>query len=201
MRTGFAVAAPADAWARLGDPDRLATALPGCRSVTRDGDGLRVVADVAVASVRGLWSGTVTAVDGDAVRIAGSGSPGSVDLVARASADRREVTVDGTVEGPLATVGGAVLAAAVRRLTEDLLAGLAAPRGAEAAVGDGEAVRSGGDSGSHERGAPPEAVGGDGGAGHPLAARATAAVASLGALAVILAGRRAIRRRRYGGGG
>ena len=82
---------------------------------------------MVVASVRGLWSGTVTVVDADAVRIAGSGSPGTVDLVVRA--DRPTAassTVEGTVEGPLATVGAAVLAAAVRRTAEDLLAGLAA---------------------------------------------------------------------------
>ena len=37
MRTTCAVSAPAAAWAALGDPARLAAALPGCRSVTRDG--------------------------------------------------------------------------------------------------------------------------------------------------------------------
>ncbi len=195
MRTTCAVSAPAAAWAALGDPARLAAALPGCRSVARDGDGLRVMADVAVASVRGLWSGTVTAVDGDAVRIAGSGSPGSVDLVARASADRSEVTVAGTVEGPLATVGGAVLAAAVRRLAEDLLTGLAAPADPaegwrrsprDRAVTDDKPVEV------VEVAAPPTPH------GHPLVARA--AVAGVGAVAVILAGRR-VARRRHGGSG
>jgi carbon monoxide dehydrogenase subunit G len=198
MRTTCAVSAPAAAWASLGDPARLAAALPGCRSVTRDGDGLRVMADVAVASVRGLWSGTVTTVDGDAVRIAGSGSPGSVDLVARASADRSEVTVAGTVEGPLATVGGAVLAAAVRRLAEDLLAGLAAPADPaegwrrsprDRAVADDKPVEV---AEVVEVAAPPTPH------GHPLVVRA--AVAGVGAVAVILAGRR-VARRRHGGSG
>jgi carbon monoxide dehydrogenase subunit G len=197
MRATCGVAAPADAWSALGDPARLAAALPGCRSVTREGDGLRVVADVVVASVRGLWSGTVTVVDADAVRIAGSGSPGTLDLVARSSADRSELTVDGTVEGPLATVGGAVLAAAVRRLAEDLLAGLAGPADPaegwrpsprDRAVTDDKAAEI---AEVVEVGAPTPH-------GHPLVARA--AVAGVGAVAVILAGRRVVRRRHGGGG-
>ena len=128
MKTTFPVAAPADAWAALADPERLATALPGCRSVTRDAEGdgtLRVVADVGVASVSGLWAGTVVPVDGDAVRVTGSGAPGSVDLVVRADPERTSITIEGTIEGALGTVGSAVLAAAVRRTADDLLAGLA----------------------------------------------------------------------------
>ena len=126
MRTTFPVAAPPAAWAALADPDALAAAVPGCRSVTAGPGGTRaVVADVAVASVRGLWSGTVTPLDGDAVRIAGSGAPGAVDLVVRAAPDRSALTVEGTVDGPLATVGASLLAGALRRLAEDLLAGLA----------------------------------------------------------------------------
>jgi hypothetical protein len=65
-------------------------------------------------------------VDGDAVRVTGSGAPGSVDLVVRADPERTSITVEGTVEGALETVGSAVLAAAVRRTAEDLLTALAA---------------------------------------------------------------------------
>jgi carbon monoxide dehydrogenase subunit G len=132
VRTTFPLAAPPEAWAALGDPVRLAEAVPGCRTAGRavDGDGTLVLAvDLAVASVRGLWSGTVSPVDADAVRIQGSGEPGTVDLVVRATPDRASVTVEGEVTGPLAAVGGAVLAAAVRRLAEDTLAAAApAPR-------------------------------------------------------------------------
>jgi carbon monoxide dehydrogenase subunit G len=130
VRTTFPVAASPEAWAALSDPEAVAAALAGCRSVTRDADGdgtFRVVTEVAVASVRGLWSGTVAPVDADAVRIAGSGAPGTIDLVVRADPDRTALTVDGTVEGPLATVGSTVLAAAVRRTAEALLSALPAP--------------------------------------------------------------------------
>jgi carbon monoxide dehydrogenase subunit G len=128
MRATFPVSAPPEAWASLTDPARLAAALPGCRSVAPDaaGDGaLHVVTEVAVASVRGLWAGTVAPVDGDAVRVRGSGAPGSVDLVVRADAARTTITVEGAVDGALGTVGSAVLAAALRRTAEDLLAAVA----------------------------------------------------------------------------
>ena len=124
MKTTFPVSASAEAWAALADPQRLAASLPGCRSVVRDADGdgtLQVVTEVAVASVRGLWAGTVTPVDADAVRVRGSGAPGAVDLVVRANTERTALTVEGTVGGALGTVGSALLAAAVRQTAHDLL--------------------------------------------------------------------------------
>jgi carbon monoxide dehydrogenase subunit G len=124
MKTTFAVSAPPGAWAALADPEHLAAALPGCRSVTRHpgSDGtLHVVTEVAVASVRGLWAGTVAPVDADAVHVRGTGAPGAVDLVVRADPGRTSVTVEGSVDGALGTVGAAVLAGAVRRMAEDLL--------------------------------------------------------------------------------
>jgi carbon monoxide dehydrogenase subunit G len=130
VKTTFPVSAPPEAWAALADPQRLAAALPGCRSVTPDagGDGtLHVVTEVAVASVRGLWAGTVAPLDFDAVRVRGSGAPGAVDLTVRANPERTALTVEGTVDGLLGTVGSAVLAAAVRRVAEGLLATTATP--------------------------------------------------------------------------
>jgi carbon monoxide dehydrogenase subunit G len=133
VRTTFPVVAPPEAWAALADPQALAAALPGCRSVTRDADRdgtLHVVTELAVASVRGMWAGTVAPVDGDAVRVRGSGEPGSVDLVVRADPGRTTVAVEGTIEGPLATVGSSVLASATRRTAQDLLTVLSAPAAA-----------------------------------------------------------------------
>jgi uncharacterized protein len=123
LRTSFPVSAAPTAWATLADPARVAAALPGCRSVEVDGDGrMAVMLDLSVASIQGLWSGTVTAADADTVRITGSGAPGTVDLTARADADRTRLTVEGEVSGPLATVGTTVLAATARRLADTLLA-------------------------------------------------------------------------------
>jgi carbon monoxide dehydrogenase subunit G len=157
VKATFPVSAPPGAWTALADPERLAAALPGCRSVTRDaaGDGtLHVVTEVAVASVRGLWAGTVAPVDADAVHVRGSGAPGAVDLVVRADPGRTSITVQGTVDGALDTVGAAVLAGAVRRMAEDLLAATAVPARGQSSPGEGfpqgepEVLGSG--SGTHD---------------------------------------------------
>jgi hypothetical protein len=104
--------------------------------------------DLSVASVRGLWAGTVVRVDADSLRIAGSGEPGTVDLLVRADPARTVLTVEGTVGGALVTVGSAVLAAAVRRLVDDTLAAAAPPRGTGFHRDEAEAMGSG--SGTHD---------------------------------------------------
>jgi carbon monoxide dehydrogenase subunit G len=191
VRFSFPVSAPDEAWAALADPERLAAALPGCRSVERvpgdSGDGagggvLRVVADVDVAAVRGLWSGHVTPVDGDAVRLAGSGAPGTLDLVVRADPARTTLTVEGTVDGPLATVGSSVLAAAVRRTAERVLAELAAPIPVTEPV-DIQPIAS-----------PESPASAEGRTAH----RARQAVTAAGVVAVIVVGRRRRARRSAG---
>jgi carbon monoxide dehydrogenase subunit G len=122
VRISFAVSAPPAAWAELARPSVLAAALPGCRSVEpADGGGFRIVVDVAVASVRGLWAGTVAETAQGQWRIVGAGEPGRADLVVGVDPDHTTITVEGTVEGPLAAIGSALLAAAVRRLAEDTL--------------------------------------------------------------------------------
>jgi carbon monoxide dehydrogenase subunit G len=104
--------------ADLPDLAARARAVPGCRSVTPvDGGGVRIVLDVAIASVRGLWAGTITETEPGMWRVAGSGEPGRADLVVRLDDDATgTLTVDGTVEGPLTAIGSSLLAAAVRRL-------------------------------------------------------------------------------------
>jgi carbon monoxide dehydrogenase subunit G len=123
MRLAFPSSAPPEAWAALSDPSALASALPGCRSAKSGPDGLRLVVDVAVASVRGLWAGTVTSIGEGVWRVVGSGEPGRVDVVLSADPDRTTLTIEGTIDGPLSTVGSTLLAAALRRLAVDTLAG------------------------------------------------------------------------------
>jgi carbon monoxide dehydrogenase subunit G len=190
MRATFPVSAPPEAWAALTDPVRLAAALPGCRSVApaADGDGaLHVVTEVAVASVRGLWAGTVAPVDGDAVHVRGSGAPGAVDLVVRADPGRTTITVEGTVDGALATVGSAVLAAALRRTAEDLLAAATHGSPPDAPDQPHPAVIP---AGSAAEAAVPAAR--TAGAGRR---RVIAAAVAGATIAVIAAGRRRMRRR------
>jgi uncharacterized protein len=123
VKATFPVAASPDAWAELDRPSVLAASLPGCRSAEpAHGGGLRLVVDVAVASVRGLWAGTLTQTDAGGWRVVGSGEPGRVDLVLRVDPDHTTVTVEGTVEGPLAAIGSKLLAAAAHRLVQETLA-------------------------------------------------------------------------------
>jgi carbon monoxide dehydrogenase subunit G len=226
MRTTFPIDASPDVWARLAVPAGLAAALPGCRSVTAvagragsagvvetDGIGagvLEVVVDLSVASVRGLWAGTVERVDDGAVRITGSGAPGTVDLVVRADASRRTLTVEGTVAGPLATVGSAVLAAAVRRMAADVLSAAGAPGPSGQPRGDGLRPQESGAmapaSGTPDLGpsaTEPLAAHGSAPPGERAAAArrrrtAVARVAAAAGVVVIVVGRRRRSRRRSG---
>jgi carbon monoxide dehydrogenase subunit G len=210
VRTTFPIEARAEAWSRLADPEVLAAILPGCRSVTAVAStgGLQLVVDLSVASVRGLWAGTVERVGDSAVRIAGSGEPGTVDLVVRADASRSSLAVEGTVDGPLATVGSAVLAAAVRRMAADVLgaAGTPAsvpPRGDGFQVGEPEAM--GRVSGTHDLGRPAtELIAShgstepDGRAASAGRRRAVARVAAAAGVVAVVIGRRHRSRRRSG---
>jgi carbon monoxide dehydrogenase subunit G len=210
VKATFPVSATPGAWAALADPERLAAALPGCRSVTRGADGtLHVMTEVAVASVRGLWAGTVAPVDADAVHVRGSGAPGAVDLVVRADPGRTSITVEGTVDGVLGTVGAAVLAGAVRRMAEDLLAATGLPGQGESSRGhgfpQGEPEVMGSGSGAHdldresaepiasatqETGGPPDGSGASGASGGRRAARGAGA-ALVGVVVALLVRRRA----------
>src|SRR5262249_45944929 len=98
--------------------EQLAAALPGCRSVEPidGGDGgLRIAVAVAIAAVRGIWAGTLTRTGPGEWRLVGAGEPGRADLAVRVDGSSSTLVVEGTVEGPLAAIGGALLAAAVRR--------------------------------------------------------------------------------------
>lgn len=201
MKTTFPISAPPEAWAALADPMRLAAALPGCRSVTGDAGGddtLQVVTEVAVAAVRGLWAGTVAPVDADAVRVRGSGAPGAVDLVVRADPERTALTVEGTVDGALGTVGSAVLAAAVRRMAEDLLAAaIPAPSPSRGhGIQPNEPAAIGSDSGTHDLGLEPTGPMTSGASGARRTARRVAVAGLVGA--VVVAGRRRWARGRAG---
>jgi carbon monoxide dehydrogenase subunit G len=195
VKTTFPVSAPPGAWAALADPDRLAAALPGCRSVIRHADAegtLHVVTEVAVASARGLWAGTVAPVDADAVHVRGSGAPGAVDLVVRADPERTTITVEGSVDGALATVGAAVLAGAVRRIAEDLLAATEVPVPGRSS-GTRETRGAPDSSGTRRTGGVPDGSG-TSGAGARRAARSAVGAALVGVVVAVLARRRARRR-------
>jgi carbon monoxide dehydrogenase subunit G len=165
---------------------------------------LRLVVDLSVASVRGLWAGTVERVDDDAVRVAGSGEPGVVDLVVRADASRSRLTVEGTVDGPLATVGSAVLAAAVHRMAKELLGAAGAPalrtRGDGSRSGEDEAMDSGSETHCLDPVSAEPVTSGTSlsGASRSRVAAGVSAAIGLVVTAVVVLGRRRRSRRRSG---
>lgn len=110
-----------DVWAALHDADILAKAIPGCKSLTPDGqDGYIVELSLGVAAIKGEYEGRITVIDVEhprhyIFRGEGSGNPGFVN----ASVDcRLEPAENGTilcwvcdaeVGGLIAGIGGRVL--------------------------------------------------------------------------------------------
>jgi uncharacterized protein len=77
-------AAPDLVWARLMDPDIIATCIPGCDALEPDGENrFRARLTVALAAVTGTYDGTVTVSDlvpGTSYRLTaeGKGKPGFI---------------------------------------------------------------------------------------------------------------------------
>jgi uncharacterized protein len=123
-------------WAGLQDPQILAAAVPGVRSLEPTGpDAYAITVDVGVGSVRGTYEGTFALTDkeeGEActVRANASGRPGSVEAIARMRLADRDAgalltyEADATVTGALAGVGQRLMGAAARRTTEQFLSAL-----------------------------------------------------------------------------
>jgi carbon monoxide dehydrogenase subunit G len=143
-------------WAGLQDPQILAAAVPGVRSLAPTGaDEYAITVDVGVGSVRGTYEGTFALTDkqeGEActVRANASGRPGSVEAIARMQLSDGDggalltYEADATVTGPLAGVGQRLMGAAARRTTEQFLSALettiVSPPAAEAAAPGAEVV-------------------------------------------------------------
>jgi carbon monoxide dehydrogenase subunit G len=124
-------------WVALRDPAVLTRALPGCRSLERTArDTYAVTMAAAVASIRGLFTGTVSLRDLDpptayTVHATGQGAPGTLEATARVRlADLRgggtRVTYDAeaVVGGTIAGVGQRVLVAAAQRHAEEFFSGI-----------------------------------------------------------------------------
>lgn len=134
----------------LADPAVLVRAIPGCEALEVTGpDDYRVTVRAGVASITGVYLGTVRLTDQDpphryTLHAAGQGGPGTVEAVARielhATDDgctRLEYSADAVIGGVIAGVGQRVLAAVARRTAGEFFAAvelaLAAPDGGPAA--------------------------------------------------------------------
>ena len=118
-------------WAALNDADVLRASLPGCRRLERSADDTFAVEAVTrIGSVRAAFHGTLRISEIDpphGYRLTGEGSGGPagfarggavVRLVADGDGTRLAYTVDATVGGKLAQVGGRLIDAAARQMAD-----------------------------------------------------------------------------------
>jgi uncharacterized protein len=120
-------APPERVWAALTDPAVLARTLPGARSLEQVGDDeYRVTLEAGVASIKGVYTGTVALADQHpptayTLRASGSGGPGTIDATAAVTLEavdggcRVAYDADAVVGGTIGGVGQRVLAGVAKR--------------------------------------------------------------------------------------
>lgn len=135
----YAVPAPPEAaYSLLQDPEVLARCMPGCDELVRIGDNeYRMKMKMALASISGLFSGTVRIADPNPpasfrLVVEGSGKIGFVKgegmLNLAGEADRTKVAYDGEVQvgGTIAAVGQRLLDATAKMIIKKFFDKLAA---------------------------------------------------------------------------
>lgn len=161
-------APPERVWEALNDPVVLARTIPGCEQLSATGpDDYRITVSAGVASIKGVYQGTVRLSDkveptSYVLHAAGSGGPGTVSAqcTVRLAPDGDGTTLsydaDAVIGGVIAGVGQRVLAGVAKRMAgqffsavDDELTGAAAAERAEfldrPEVFDGAPRRSFGD--------------------------------------------------------
>lgn len=160
-------------WAALNDPAVLVRTIPGCQQLEQIGpDEYRMTLYAGVASVKGVYSGSVRLADHDepasfTLRASGAGAPGTVDTQVQVSltaqdgsSTRLDYDADAAVGGMVGGVGQRVLTGVAQRTAgqffaavDDVLTGRvpeatpAEPSGTEAAVPTAEQQAVGAASG------------------------------------------------------
>jgi uncharacterized protein len=124
-------------WSAIHDPRVLADAVPGLRELEAEGpDRYAMTIEFGVGSVRGVYQGRFSLTDereGElcTLKAEAGGAPGTVDAVAEIRLDERDgdgttlsYVVDANVVGPVAGVGGRLIAATAKRTSERFVEGL-----------------------------------------------------------------------------
>lgn len=123
------VAAPREqVWAALQDPEVLVRTIPGCVQLEAvGGDAYAMTVEAGVASIKGLYTGSVGLADqvpGESytLRASGQGAPGTVDATARITLEeegdgttRVAYDCDALVGGTIGGVGQRVLSGVAKR--------------------------------------------------------------------------------------
>lgn len=130
-------ATPDQVWGAIHDPAVLARTLPGCESLTEDGDNAyKMRVTMGVAAVRGTYDGTVRLHDISApnslqLKASGAGSPGTVEADVDVAIDSCEdggtrVTykADAEVGGPIGGVGQRMLSGVTKKMAGQFFAAL-----------------------------------------------------------------------------
>ena len=130
------LAAPREAvWAKLNDPEVLKACIPGCEELEKTEDnGFRAVAKMKVGPVSARFKGRVTLSDLDppnGYKISGEGEGGvagfakggaKVKLSDSGAGTQLDYSVDASVGGKLAQIGGRLIEGAVNQTAADFFA-------------------------------------------------------------------------------
>jgi carbon monoxide dehydrogenase subunit G len=131
-------APPADVWALLTDPARLARLLPGCERLDPDGpDRFKAAVKFAIAAISGNYAGTLEFADKKpphslVLKLDGKGLPGfvrgqgKIELSSRGSETEIRYAGEAQVGGMIAAVGQRLLEGVARKIVQQFFDSAAA---------------------------------------------------------------------------
>jgi uncharacterized protein len=131
-------APPADVWALLTDPERLARLLPGCERLDPDGpDRYKAAVKFGIAAITGKYAGSLEFAEKRSphslvLKIDGKGLPGfmkgagRIELAAKGGQTQLRYSGEAQVGGMIAGVGQRMLEGAARKIVQQFFDSAAA---------------------------------------------------------------------------
>jgi carbon monoxide dehydrogenase subunit G len=130
-------APPAEVWALLTDPNRLAKLLPGCERLDPDGpDRFKAAVKFGIAAISGKYAGTLEfsqkkPLNSMRMKLSGKGLPGFVDglghieLTEKGGQTELRYTGEAQVGGMIASVGQRMIEGAAKKIVDQFFAAAA----------------------------------------------------------------------------
>jgi carbon monoxide dehydrogenase subunit G len=130
-------APPAQVWALLTDPERLAKLLPGCERLDPDGpDRFKAAVKFGIAAISGKYTGTLEFAEKKPpksmrMKLSGKGLPGFVDgvghveLAEKGGQTELRYTGEAQVGGMIAAVGQRMIEGAAKKIVDQFFAAAA----------------------------------------------------------------------------